>query len=79
MIGLLPSCNFAILAGLLIDDIELIWLSCKFKKVKSFNVMSFPTIILSKGKTRVEFTKDRENMDDFHEFFKENDVKIVWM
>ena len=47
------------------------------KKVKSFNVMSFPTIILSKGKTRVEFTKDRENMDDFHEFFKENDVKIV--
>lgn len=47
------------------------------KKVKSFNVMSFPTIILSKGKNRVEFTKDRENMDDFHEFFKENDVKIV--
>lgn len=47
------------------------------KKVKSFNVMSFPTIILSKGKNRVEFTKDRENMDDFHEFFKENGIKIV--
>ena len=47
------------------------------KKVQSFNVISFPTIILVKGKKRVEFTKDRENMDDFLEFFKENGVKIV--
>ena len=47
------------------------------KKVRSFNVISFPTIILVNGKKRVEFTKDRENMDDFREFFKENGVKIV--
>ena len=25
----------------------------------------------------VIFTKDRENMDDFHTFFKENGIKIV--
>ena len=47
------------------------------KKVLSFNVTSFPTIILVKDKKHVEFTENRENMDDFRKFFKENGVKIA--
>lgn len=47
------------------------------KKVQLFNVTSFPTIIMVKGNKHIEFTKDRENMDDFRKFFKENGVKIA--
>ena len=46
------------------------------KKVRSFNVISFPTIILVNGKKRVEFTKDRENMDDFVSFSKKMVLKL---
>lgn len=45
--------------------------------ISKFNVTSFPTIILAKDSKYTEFNKDRENIDDFKRFFKENGVKIV--
>ena len=42
------------------------------KIIEKLNVSSYPTILLVSGNKNVEFTKDRENMDDFHTFFKEN-------
>ena len=47
------------------------------KIIEKLNVSSYPTILLVSGNKNVEFTKDRENMDDFHTFFKENGIKIV--
>ena len=47
------------------------------KIIEKFNVSSYPTILLVSGNKNVEFTKDRESMDDFHKFFKENGIKIV--
>lgn len=47
------------------------------KIIERFNVSSYPTILLVSGRKNFEFTKDRENMDDFHTFFKENGVKIA--
>ena len=47
------------------------------KIIEKFNVSSYPTILLVSGRKNVEFTKDRENMDDFLNFFKENGIKIA--
>ena len=45
--------------------------------IKKFNVQSYPTIALSKGRKFVEFDGDRSDINMFHSFFKKNGVRTV--
>ena len=45
--------------------------------IKKFNVQSYPTIALSKGRKYVEFDGDRSDINMFHSFFKKNGIKTV--
>ncbi len=45
--------------------------------IKKFNISSYPTIALSKGRKFVEYDGNREDLNMFHSFFKENGIKTV--
>ena len=45
--------------------------------IKKYNVRSYPTIALSKGRKFVEFDGDRSDINMFHSFFNKNGVRTV--
>ena len=45
--------------------------------IKKYNVRSYPTIALSKGRKFVEFDGDRSDINMFHSFFNKNGIRTV--
>ena len=45
--------------------------------IKKFNIHSYPTITLSKGRKFIEFDGDKSDINMFRLFFKKNGIRTV--